>query len=260
MTVRSPVLWPSMLAAVLTLGLPATAWCQFQGAGTLNGANYTTDQPLGPKNADELVRDQKARDGKPATAAPALSNSDRVKLGVQAAQELLKAQKYPQALAKLREVDALPGKTASDTYLLERTRVAAASQTSDNALLIQSLEAVLATGQTPPDDELKFADLLSRHYFNQKDYAKAITWITRYFRAGGNDADMRRSLLYAHYLSNDYARVVQEVNGDIQADEKANRTPAEYQLKLLASSAQKLNDQATYNMAVAKHTSYYPRK
>ncbi len=247
------------LAAVLGFGVPTGGWCQFQGGATVVGAPTPDQDALGAKDANDLRRKRPADDTASPTA-PKLTDSDRLKLGVQAAQELLKAQRYADALAKMRELDALPGKAAADSYLLERTRLAAASQLGDNPLVIQSLQAVLATGQAPADEELKFSDLLARHYFNLKDYAQAIQWIDRYHKAGGTDAEMRRSLLYAYYLRNEHARVVQEIAADIQADEKAQRTPAEYQLKLLASSAQQLNDKATYDMALAKHASYYPKK
>jgi hypothetical protein len=250
----------SLLATVLGLGLPVLGWCQFQGGATVVGAPSPDQDALGAKDANDLKKLRGKQPHEAAQASAKVSDSDRAKLGIQAAQDLLKDKKYAEVLAKLREVDAIPGKTPFDSYVLERTRLAAAAQLNDNALMYKTIEAVLATGQTPPDEEVKFADITARHYFNDKDYPQAIAWINRYYKAGGNDEAMRRSLLYSYFMTNDHARVVQEIRADIQADEKASRTPAEYELKLLASSAQKLNDQATYDMAVAKYASYYAKK
>ena len=44
-----------------------------------------------------------------------------------AAQDLIKAGKYKDALAKVRDADAVGGKNANESYLVERMRLAAAS-------------------------------------------------------------------------------------------------------------------------------------
>ena len=46
---------------------------------------------------------------------------------LQAAQDLIKAGKYKEALAKVRDADAVGGKNGGETYLVERMRLAAAS-------------------------------------------------------------------------------------------------------------------------------------
>ena len=193
---------------------------------------------------------------KPLSKSP--KRLDLVKPAVKQAQELMQAGKFPEALARLAELDALVGKTDAENYLIERTRVAIASLANDDALLVKSLEAVLATGQASPTERMEFISLLARKYFNQKNYSKSIAWSTRHFEEGGNDSSMRRALVLSYYLDNDFARARQEIGADIQAEEAAGRKPAEEQLRLLASCAQKLNDRITYIGAMEKLAKYYP--
>ena len=41
---------------------------------------------------------------------------------LQAARDLIKAKKYSEALARLREADAVPNRTANENFLLEQMR------------------------------------------------------------------------------------------------------------------------------------------
>jgi hypothetical protein len=50
---------------------------------------------------------------------------------LQEAQQLMKSGKNKDALAKLRDLDKVGGKSANETYLIERTRAGAASAAGD---------------------------------------------------------------------------------------------------------------------------------
>ncbi|KAB2839324.1 MAG: hypothetical protein F9K47_16180, partial [Burkholderiales bacterium] len=60
---------------------------------------------------------------------------------LKAAGDLLKAGKHKEALAKIREADAVGNKTANETYLLERMRGSAAAGAGDVPAAIKSFEA-----------------------------------------------------------------------------------------------------------------------
>ena len=68
-----------------------------------------------------------------AAALGAQAQAVRPEIGkpLQAAQELIRAQKYKEALAKVREADAVGGKTAAENSLIERMRISAASGAGD---------------------------------------------------------------------------------------------------------------------------------
>ncbi len=244
---------------IVVLGVSFTPCVLGQGSapGTIIGAtSMIDDAPRKSKAGSELERSKL----KTPPIPQAQTSTDRVKLAVQMAQDLMRVRKYPESLATLAELDSVADKTASDHYLIERTRVAVASITSDQTLLTRSLEAVIATGQAPANERTEFAELLARNYFNQKNFPKAIAWSTRYFSEGGADRDIRRALVLSYYLNNDYARATLEVSADIQAEERAGIKPSEEQLRVLVSSAQKLDDKAAYAIALEKYATYYPKK
>src|SRR5262245_17051094 len=61
---------------------------------------------------------------------------------LQQASELLKAGKAREALAKVREADAISGKTPAEQAMIDRMRAAAAQRAGDTNTAIQALEAV----------------------------------------------------------------------------------------------------------------------
>lgn len=65
--------------------------------------------------------------------------------------ELIKQGKYDEALAKLKELDAVADKTADEKRLMDQTRIAIATATSDNTLLTSSIETALSTDTLPKE-------------------------------------------------------------------------------------------------------------
>ena len=243
--------------AMLGLSFSPIALSQGSRPGTIIGATSMIDDAPGKsKAAMELERAMSK-----APAAPTVQPSlDRVKLAIQTAQDLMKARKYPESLATLAELDGIANKTDADNYLIERTRIAVASFSNDKTLLIHSLEMAVDLPATPANERVEFCEMLALTYFNQKDFPKTIVWSIRYFKEGGSDMAMRRALVLAYYLSNDFARATQEVSADIQMEEQTGGKPSEEQLRLLVSCAQKLDDKVAYASALEKYAAYYARK
>jgi hypothetical protein len=244
----------ALVAALPAIGFSPAARAQGTAPGTVVGAPTSDDVVVRPKLDVEMSRLKASTQTSPVVQRPV----DLVTPAVKSAQDLMQAKKYPEALLKLSELDALADKSAGETFLIERTRVALASLAGDEALLIKSMEAVVASGQAPANERLEFAEVLVRKYFNQKNYPKAIAWSTRYFEEGGNDAAIRRAQVFSYYFNNDYARAGIEVGIDIDAEEKAGKIPSEEQLRLLVSCAQKQDDKAAYASAIKKYATYYP--
>jgi hypothetical protein len=97
-------------------------------------------------------------------------------------------------------------------------------------------------------------------HYQARDYPKAIVWINRYLKEGGEEPSMRPLLIQSYYLNNEFARAAAELQSDIQAAEKAGRTPTEDQLQLLVNCALKQNDKAGYANAMEKLVTYHPKK
>jgi hypothetical protein len=98
---------------------------------------------------------------------------------LQAAGALLKANKFKDALAKIREADVVSGKTANEIYLIESMRGSAASGAGDNDTIIKSFEAVVASGKAPAANQLKVIESLAGAHYRAKDFAAANKWATR---------------------------------------------------------------------------------
>ena len=104
---------------------------------------------------------------------------------LQEAHRYIDEKNYEKALQQLRKLDAIDGKTAEEIFIVHRMRVAIASASNDDALLVQSLEAVVATNLATPVEQLQFFQALASLYYKQKNYPKTITWATRYIGEGG---------------------------------------------------------------------------
>lgn len=200
----------------------------------------------------------------PAHAQPAEPKPNTIRPEIatplKAAEELAAAKKYPEALAKLREADAIPERTPFETYVIERTRGVTAANAGDVPGSLKSFEVVVATGFAPPAEQLKLVEGLARGYYRLADYPKAALWATRYFKDGGTDAQLRQLRLRALYLGNDCAAVVPELRAALDAGEKGGVAPALDQLQMLGSCYVKLNDSAGYTFALEKLLAYHPKK
>ncbi len=179
---------------------------------------------------------------------------------LQAAQELVKAQKFKEALAKIREADAVPNKNANESYMVERMRIAAASGAGDAETAAKSFDALKASGKLQAAEQLRMLESLAGAFYRAKDYAKTVTWGKRYLAEGGTNGVIRTLVIQSQYLSGDYAGATKELVVEVQGDEKAGRVPAEDRLKLLLNAAQRINDNGSYVMAMERLVTYYPKK
>lgn len=179
---------------------------------------------------------------------------------LQSAQELLKAQKHKDALAKVKEADAIGSKTPYENFIIERMRFAAATSAGDTELAARALDALIVSGKLAAADQQKYVQAIAVAYYRAKDYPKAIVWTARYQKEGGSDPQMRTVLIQSYYLAGDYANAAKELNAEFAADEKAGNKPAEERLQMLASCDLKLNDHAGYASTLERLVVHYPKK
>lgn len=197
-----------------------------------------------------------------ATSAAYAAESLRPEIGkpLQEAQSLIKAKKYKEALAKIREADKVGGKTPNETFTIERMRASAAQGAGDHATTVKASEAVIESGRLSASERLTYITAIISNYYQLRDYAKVNTWLERYFKEGGNDAAMRELQLQSYFLAGNYKLAGQEAQAAALAAEKAGRTPSETQLQMWANCTSKLNDKAGYVTAIEKLVAYYPKK
>lgn len=179
---------------------------------------------------------------------------------LQAAQELIKSGKYREALAKVREADAVGGKTADEGFMIERMRIAAASGAGDVETAAKSLETLAASGKLGGAEKARMAESIAGGYYRAKDYAKAMQWSQRYFREGGTSPAIRTLLIQSQYLSGDYAGAARELTAEVQAAEKAGAVPAQDRLNLLLNAAAQMKDANATVFALERLVTHYPKK
>ena len=177
-----------------------------------------------------------------------------------AAQELLKAQKSGEALAKIAEADAVPNKTPHERFTIERMRGTAAASAGDWALALRSFDAVVASGLLSAPEQLKMLQAMAGATYRAKDYARSAALAERYVKEGGSDRATRQLLVQSLYLSQAYAEAARELKASLREDEKAGRTPAEEPLQLLANCHARQNDAAGYLEVLEKLVTYHPKK
>ena len=177
-----------------------------------------------------------------------------------AAQDLYRAHKYKDALTKINQAAAVPGKTPYESTMIEQMRGAAAAAAGDAGTAAQAYETLLSSGQLKGEDEQRTTAALAGIYFQQKNYAKAISVAQRYLKAGGGDPDMRTLLVQSYYLSNDCTNVVNLLKPGVDAQVRAGHAPDESQLQLLGTCSQRVKDDATYRSSLEKLVAYHPRQ
>ncbi len=191
---------------------------------------------------------------------PARAQALRPEIGrpLQAAQEMVRAGKFREALAKVRDADAVSGKTGAEQTTIERMRLAAASGAGDADTAAKSFEQI-SSGVSVPDRQ-RMIESIAGSYYRAKEYAKAQTWYARYFKEGGTSSANRTLMIQTQYLAGDLAGATKELTAEINAAEKSGAAPAEDRINLLMNAAVRQKDVAGETFALERLVTYYPKK
>ena len=195
-------------------------------------------------------------------AAGAATPTVRAEIGkpVQAALELIKAKKAKEALARLRETDAVKDATPYEAYVVASVRGRAAAMAGDPAAAAAALDAAAGSPAAPAAVRPQLIAAAAEQYYVAKDYGKAAERLARYVKEGGSDPALRTLYIQSLYLGSQYATAERELLADVAADERAGRAPAEERLQLLANVALKQQDSGGYAGALEKLVAYHPKR
>jgi len=177
---------------------------------------------------------------------------------LQAAEALIKSGKYREALAKVREADAVGGKSGAESTMVERMRLAAASGAGDADTAARSFDAL--GGSMSGAEKLRTIESIAGSYYRAQQYAKAQQWYARYFAEGGTSAANRTLMTQTQYLSGDLAGVIRQVTAEIQSAERSGATPSEDRINLLMNAAVRQKDVGAEAFALERLVMYYPKK
>lgn len=171
---------------------------------------------------------------------------------------LMDAKNYAEVQNRVQQAEAFPNRTPYEDYVVNRMKLSVGSATNNNEIAMPALEAVINSGRLQGQEQADFILALGNMHYNAKDYAKAIEWFKRYQKESPTPEKVTSSLIRAHYLGGDFASAKSALLPAIEATEKAGQKPSEEDLRLLASSANKVKDDAGYLVALEKLVAHYP--
>lgn len=174
------------------------------------------------------------------------------------ASKLVKAGKYKEALAKLRDAEAVGNRTPGENNAIEGVRFSAAMGASDPDSMARSFEVLKAKLGGP--QQLQYIEAITGTYLRANNAPKTLEWAGKYFAAGGTSPAVKQMQQQAQFKSGDMTAVLKDTLAEIQADEKAGKTPSQDKLNILLYAAQKKGDAATESYAVERLLNHYPRK
>ncbi len=175
------------------------------------------------------------------------------------AQKLMKEGKFSETLAKLREADAVPGKTTYEQLLINQMRLFAALRSGDAAVASKTFETLTESGAVSGEEKLRDMLSIAQIYMRSSEFSSCATWAQRYLAAGGTDSAARTMVEQSYYSAKDYANAAKSAMENISSRERAGEVPTETTLQILADSAQKLSDAKTAVIASEKLVEYYPK-
>lgn len=219
---------------------------------------------IGLNAAPALMHSASAQD-KNAPAAAAQPPADSVRpelfklLDPAQIKPLMDAKNYGEVKNRITQAEAVQNRTPYENYVLNRMKLSLASASGDDQAAMQALEAIIGSGKLQGAEQANFIQALGGYYYNAKNYPKAIEWYTRYQKESPTQSDtVNSALLRSYYLSGDYATAVKMLRPILDASEKAGKTPSAEDLRLYASSANKVKDDAAYLYGLEKLAAYYP--
>jgi tetratricopeptide (TPR) repeat protein len=190
----------------------------------------------------------------PATAEAQQKVSQKVGVPLKAAQDSISKKRWDAALAKIKEADAAPGKTAFDQYKINEMLWYVYLQQGRNADAARVLEGQIASGQMPGGEKVQRTKTLAQLYARAGNYGKAASTAQQYLKSVPGDKDMQLLVANAYYQQKDY-------KGAIAAAErvmKGGGTPSQDLLQLLLRSNYELGDSAGTAKALDQLLKFYP--
>lgn len=170
----------------------------------------------------------------------------------------LKAQKYADAISKLKAAEAIRGKAPYDQHLINDFLSYAYVRTADYADAAKTMEVEVDDGFTPPADQSKKVRALAALNYQLKDYDKAIEYGRRAINGGHGDDDMQKVVGQAYYLKGDWKSTIDFEDDLVTAQIRRGETPAKESLLLLYSACVKLQEKECATRALERLNRYSP--
>ena len=175
------------------------------------------------------------------------------------AQDSMKAKRYDAAMAKLKEVQAMSGKSPFDEHLMHEMMGFLYFRANDYAAASRELEPGLSSGFLKPADVPRRVKDLAVMNLRLKNYPKAIEYGQRAVKGGFADDSTYTVLEQAYYLKGNNKETLKFVNEYIDSQVKSGKQPKERSLQTLMQTCTQLEDRACQTKALERLVSYYPK-
>ena len=181
---------------------------------------------------------------------------------LQAAQDALKAGQLDSALALSQQTLAMPGITAIEKPLIQRTLAVAALEIKNFPLAVSTLEKLIQDmpESTPAAQKRPLIESLLNASQQAQDFPKLVDWARIYLKLEGSNPSVRPVLIQTLSVLKRHGEVVQEVNEKMRLDEAAKVKTPESELRMLAVSQRQLKDEAGYSDTLKRLIQNYPSK
>jgi len=181
--------------------------------------------------------------------------SNKLAKPLKAAQDAMAAKNYDEAMAKIKEAQALPEKTPYDNWVINTFLLKVYAAKQDMASEVPIIENLAQSQYTTPDQKKIYLKSVAQYYYQTKDYNKALETANEAVKAGATDSEVMGLIARSQYLTGKYkdaAATMQEIVGK-------QEKPDEESLKLLWQFCDKAGDKAGAAKAVEKLVAYYPK-
>jgi tetratricopeptide (TPR) repeat protein len=195
----------------------------------------------------------------PAFAADKPQNSKVAGKPLQAAKASLDAKRYQDAIAKLKDIQALQGKNPYDEHLVYEMLSYAYVKTNQLADAAKVIEADLDSPyNSPPDVQKRVRQLLQINY-TLKNYDKVLALGERAVKGNFADDDIYTLMGQAYFLKGDYKGAAKFMETQVNNQIKAGKKPKEQLLNLVQNACIKTDDGACLQRVYERLVSYYPK-
>jgi len=183
--------------------------------------------------------------------------SRHIAKSMSAAQDAMKAKKWQESLAKLKEAEATPGpaKTQYDAFFASEVRAYIYSSTRQDAEAARELEFGVNSPCATTEVKARKLKNLVGLYTQMRNYPKAIEFGNQALKIS-RDPEVQVAVAQAHFQSGNHKEAARMMN--IVLDE-SGRAPKEQQLLLVRAACEKANDNACVSKVFERLVINFPK-
>ena len=163
-----------------------------------------------------------------------------------AAQDALQAKppKLQEAVAKLKEAEANPEKSAYDEHIIAVLAGSAYARLGDYPDAEQAFEAQIDDSFTRPDDRSRILKAVTQLNYELKDYARTAQFGNLALTESVDDGDLYTLVSQAYYLNGQDEAVREFLGKRVESLDRQGRDVPQQYLQLIVSSCTRLQDNA----------------